>query len=164
MIAVRLVMFSAFDLDAFLPIARQAVGHGVSEKADAEASGAELHNMMCVTGLISGEVEEVDQLFHIAYAIACDERDMPDVVSIAGMPHIWIDCMTRGIRMAIISGSIPGWRDAIRRGCTNVVGLEVRKIYNKIYKDLTDRKLDGIIGVATKRPQQDATFLLEFNE
>lgn len=162
MIAVKLVMFSAFDMNTFLPIARQAVGHGVSARADSEVIGTEAHNMMCVAGLVDGELEDVDQLYSAAYMIASDERDMPDIIQTAGMPHIWVDSQTRGIRVAILAGSIPEWRDAIRRGCSARTAIEVRKVFNRVATDLTQRSLDGILGKTVKRTQSDGTFLLEF--
>ena len=57
MIAVKLVMFSAFDMATFLPIARQVLGRGISGRADSEKLSAESHNMLCVAGLIDGDIE-----------------------------------------------------------------------------------------------------------
>jgi len=163
MSAVQLIMFSAFDMETFLPIARQALGHGVSAKADGQAPCEEVHNMMCVAGLINGEAVDVDHLYYAAYLVACDERDMPDVLSLAGMPHISVDSSTRGLRVAIISGSLPDWRNALRKGCSDGCESSVRKVYNRIYNDLTKRRLDGILGATSRRRQHtDSTFLLEF--
>ena len=162
MIAVQMVMFSGFDLDTFLPIARQALGRGVSAKADNQMLPLELHNMTCVAGLVGGEAGDADLLYSMAYLVAADERDMPAIVQAAGMPHLGVDSQTRGVRVVLISGPMPGWRDALRRGCSAEVGVEVRRVYNLIYKDLTRRSLDGILKVVKRHPQQDATFLLEF--
>ena len=86
---------------------------------------------------------------------------MPDIIQVAGMPHIWVDSKVRGVRAAVLSGSLPAWRDAIYRGCASDVEPEVRKVYNKIYVDLTQRSLDAILGKANRQPQDDDTFLLE---
>lgn len=162
MIAVQLVMFSAYNTDVYLPIARTVIGHGVAARADAENTSDETHNMLCVAGLVDGMIEDVEQLYYAAYCVAADERDMPEIIAIAGLSHIWVDSIERGIRVAIISGSIPCWRDAIRRGCRPGCSSEVRKVYNKIYIDLTQRSLDSILDGAVRRPQEDNTFLLEF--
>ncbi len=162
MIAVHPIMFSTFDLAAYLPIAREALGHGVSGKADAASVCDEIHNMMCTAGLFGGEAADVDHLYFVAYIIACDERDMPDVLSLAGMPHISVESQVRGLRVAILSGSLPEWRNALRKGCGRGCGSEVRKVYNRVANDLTNRGLEGIIGVVERKPQPDSTFLLEF--
>jgi hypothetical protein len=161
MSAVKMIMFSAFDLETFLPIARKALGHGVSSKADAEALSSELHNMLCVSGLIEGSVEDVEDFYSLAYLIAADERDMPSIVQVASMPHIVADSVARGIQAAIIAGPISGWLKAVRKGCDDHVSSEVRKIYNIIYKDLDSRSLCDTLKVRTHQ-QDDSTFLLEY--
>lgn len=162
MIAVQLVMFSAFDMETFLPLARQALGHGLSSKADEHAVTTELHNMMCVANLMNGGPADIINLYNVAYLIAADERDMSGIIQIAGMPHVCVDSITRGVKVAIISGPLSEWQGAIRRGCSEGCELEVRKVYNKVYNDLIRRGLDGILGVADREPQGDSTFLLEF--
>ena len=162
MSVVRLIMFSAFNLAEYLPIARQALGHGVSAKADAGAASDMAHNMMCVAGLIDGEATDVDHLYYAAYLVACDQRDLYDVLSLSAMSQISVESKRRGIRAAILSGSLPEWKAAIQRGCSKGCESEVRKVYNQIYKDLTTHGLGCILGMATERPQTDDTFLLEF--
>lgn len=161
MIAVRLVMFSAFDLDEFLPIVRQALGHGVSGRADSEAITTELHNILCVAGMIDGEPEDVESLYHLAYLIAADDRDMPDILRVCAMPYIVTDSQTRGLQLALVSGPIIRWASAIRRGCIHRVSPEIRQVFNMIYTDLTNRSLEGILGRVRKESQSDGTFLLE---
>ena len=158
MSAVKLVMFSAFDLGTFLPIARQAKGHGVT----GDALSAELHNMLCVAGLIDGDAGDVENFYSLAYLIAADERDMPSIVQIASMPHIITDSVVRGIQAAVISGPLHGWLRAVQIGCRAEVAPEVRKVYNIIYKDLDSRSLCGTLKVKAYQ-QDDSTFLLECN-
>ena len=160
MSAAKLIMFTTFDLDTFLPIARKALGHGVSSKADTEALSDELHNMLCIAGLIEGDVLDVEDFYSLAYLIAADERDMPVIVQVASMPHIVADSVARGVQAAVIAGPLSGWLKAVQKGCSDNVVPEVRKIYNIIYKDLDSRSLCGTLKVRT-RQQDDSTFLLE---
>ena len=162
MIAVKLVMFSAYNTDVYLQIARSVLGHGIATRADAESTSDETHNMLCVAGLVDGMLDDVEQLYYAAYGVAADERDMPEIIQVGGLSHIWVDSTERGVRVAVMSGSLPAWRDAICRGCRPGCGSEVRKVYNKVYIDLTQRSLDSIFEGAVRRPQEDNTFLLEF--
>jgi hypothetical protein len=155
MIAVQLVMFSAFDLDTFLPIARKAKGRGVS----ADAITSEVRNMLCVAGLIEGQVEDVEAFYTLAYLIAVDERDVSEIVQLAGMPHVVTDTVARGIQAVVITGTLHGWYKAVRLGCRASSAPQTRKIYNMIYTDLDKRGLCGTLGV--RKPSGDGTFLLE---
>lgn len=156
--AARLVMFSAFDLGVFLPIARKALGHGIPAS---NALSDELNNMLQVAGLIDGEASDVEAFYSLAYLIAIDERDMPIVIQIAGMPHIVADTVGRGIQAAVIAGPLSTWLKAVKKGCSDDVNHDVRKVYNMIYKDLDSRSLCGILKVK-ERQRDDNTFLLEY--
>jgi hypothetical protein len=160
---VKLIMFSAFDLSTFLPIARQALGHGVSSKADTEALSDELRNMLCIAGLIEGNVTDVEDFYSLSYLIAADERDMPIIIQIASMPHIVSDSVVRGLQVAVVAGPLSGWLKAVQKGCSDNVAPEIRKVYNIIYKDLDSRSLCGTLKVRT-RSQDDSTFLLEYKK
>jgi hypothetical protein len=155
-----MVMFSAFDLETYLPIARQAMGRGVSSSADNARVTEEMRNMMCVSGLVDGA--SVEHLYHAAYLVAADERDMPEIIQIASMPHITADSATRGIQVTIISGSLLSWSQAILRGCAASASVQARNIWNLIHKDLQKRSLCDILEGAKRRPQQDSTYLLEY--
>jgi hypothetical protein len=154
--AVQLIMFSAFDLDTFLPIARKARGKGVS----ADAITPEVRNMLCVAGLIDGEATDVEDFYTLAYLIAVDERDVPEIVQMAGMPHVVTDTVARGIQALIITGSLPKWQRAAKMGCRSCTSPQTRKIYNMIYTDLDKRGLCGALDVY-RSPSGDGTFLLE---
>jgi len=150
-------MYSAFDLDTFLPIAREALGHGVSARADAHSICDEMHNQLAIAGLVGGGQEDVERLYFVAYLIAADERDMPEIIQVASMPHIATPSTTRGLTVAIISGSLPKWRDAVCRGCKTSVSQGTRHVYNLIYKDLEKRALCATLKVDRA---DDGTFLL----
>ena len=157
MSAVKLVMFSDFDLEAFLPIARKALGRGITSQT---ALSAELSNMLSIAGLIDGDANDVESFYSLAYLIAADYRDMPHIIQIASMPHITTSSVARDIQVAVIAGPLSDWIKAVQKGCSSNVGTEVRKTYNIIYKDLDSRSLCDILKVRT-RPQEDSTFLLE---
>jgi len=162
MIAVQMVMFSAFDLETYLPIARQALGRGLSGTADAAQLSDELRNMMCVAALTGDDVTFVEHLYFAAYLVAADERDMPEIIQIASMPHVTTNSATRGVQVSIISGPLTSWAPALLRGCRPDASVEARRVFNLIHKDLDRRSLCGILEGVRRRPRNDETFLLEY--
>jgi hypothetical protein len=150
-------MFSAFDLDTFLPIARKALGRGIS---DDTALTKEVHNMLCIAGLVEGGMDDVEAFYTLAYLIAVDERDVPEIVQLAGMPHIVTDTVARGILAMIITGPLSEWHHAVKRGCRASASPEARKIFNMIYTDLDKRGLNGTL---ERKATDDGTFLLEYH-
>lgn len=161
MSAVQLVMFSNFDLDTFLPIARQAMGRGVAAKADAAGALEEQHNMLCVAGLLDGDEVDVEHLYSLAYLIAADSYDMQGILQVASLPHVVTQSAARGIDVALVSGTLALWCRAVIRGCQRPVESGVRKVFNKIHQDLHNRNLWGIVKYGSKRYLDDTTYLLE---
>jgi len=161
MSAVQLVMFSSFDLDTFLPIARQAMGKGVAGKADAAGALYEQHNMLCVAGLLDGDEIDVEHLYSLAYLIAADSYNMQGILQVASLPHVVTPSSTRGIDVALASGTLALWCRAVVRGCQRSVEPGVRKVFNQIHQDLDNRNLWGILEGGAKRPLDDTTYLLE---
>jgi len=103
-------------------------------------------------------------LTHVSFSvlIAADERDMQDILECcAGMPFVIADTLSRPIQIAVVTGTLAQWRDAVLSGCQQDMELNVRTLFNKVLSLFEAVNLN-VWSDCVRRPASDTvTFLLE---
>ena len=97
-----------------------------------------------------------------AVLIAAEERDLLDILECGGgMPFVQSETISRGIFMAVVSGTLAQWRDAVKAGTTPLVEHNVRWCYCKVKEQFDQNGLGDVWKDFTSKPMNDGTFLLE---
>jgi hypothetical protein len=102
-----------------------------------------------------------EDLLQLGYMIAA----YPDAMSAAlaytgGMPHLYHAGVMRGAVCCVVSGSVKQWMAACNRACCSDALLDVRFIFNRIYRDM-ETKIPRSMFNAKRSDNDDGTFLLE---
>jgi hypothetical protein len=136
------------DFDSFLTACHSALGYSPAESSDSSRRQqsnsdrflsclAALHDRYAPTGLTP------NLLSHVSFSIllACDERDLVEVMECAsGVHFVAADSVARGVMLAVASGTLQQWRDAVVTG-TRREGT-VRLLYNRIISQFESRGLN----------------------
>ena len=135
---VLLIQTPSIDFSTFLGVSRQALDYSPSEIIDAspvERSEAERF-LACLAALKDRNATGIAQvLVHVTFSVlvAADDRDMLDILQIAaGMPFVVTDTMVRGVQLAVITGNLAQWRDAVKVGCTRDSEFNIRACFNRL--------------------------------
>ena len=102
-------------------------------------------------------------LTHVSFSLflAADEGDMIDILqSSAGMPFVMANTMANNVKIAVITGTLAQWRDAVTSGSVPSALTPVRQCFNKIYALFEAVGLDVWTGFRAKSAP-DQTFYLE---
>jgi hypothetical protein len=131
-----LITTPAIDLDKFLVAGHQMTGQTLSAKADKSARTlTDVERFLsCLETLGTGQPSDAFSprlLDHVSFSVLVwgDERDLLDYLQITNMPFVVADTVVRGIQVAIVSGTLGKWRDAIISGLKSHVPPNVREIF-----------------------------------
>ncbi len=163
-----LVNRPSIDFKTFLGLTYQATGRSVSSKADVstrDLSDAERF-ISCLAAIRAPKAAAVfvpSLLTHVSFSLflAADEGDMIDILQAsAGMPFVMAETIANNVKIAVITGTLAQWRDAVTSGSTPSVLMPVRQCFNKIYALFEAAGLDVWTGFRAKSAP-DQTFYLE---
>jgi len=166
--SVAIISEPAIDFATLLGVAQQALGYSPGAKADQvrrEMPDSErlisclsaFHDQAAPAGLTP------NLLSHVSFSIlvVADERDLIDIIEASpGMAIMTADTTHRGVMLAVMSGTLAQWRDAVKTGSHPTAQFNVRSCFCDIMRLFDDRGLsvwkDQII-----KPLPDQTFYLE---
>jgi hypothetical protein len=156
------------DFKTFLGLSYEATGRRLASKADAstrDLSDAERF-ISCLAAIRDPKAAAVfvpSLLTHVSFSLflAADEGDMIDILQAsAGMPFVMAETIANNVKIAVITGTLAQWRDAVTSGSTPSVLMPVRQCFNKIYALFEAAGLDVWTGFRAKSAP-DQTFYLE---
>lgn len=162
-----LITQPSVDFRTFIGLAHQVMGRSPAEAADAcrrELSDAEKF-LSCLASLRDAKVGvglSPYLLSHVSFSafIGADDRDLLDILQCcAGMPFVTAETTVRGAQIAVVTGTLAQWRDAIASGCRKDVEPPVRYCFNRLHGWFTATGLN-VWGDFQIRPAPDHTFLL----
>jgi hypothetical protein len=124
--------------------------------------------MLCVAAMknpgtppTAAACEPYLNLFHAGFIIVVDDRDLSNVLEIAGMPCVAAETVNRDFYMVFIAGNLMQWRSAMLRGCQKDTSIEARHIFNLIYSEFKRVGVAAAFGLSQKENSRDRSFLLE---
>jgi hypothetical protein len=157
------------DFATFLGLCQQALGCSPAATVDAsplQRSDAERF-LACLAALRDRNVSvglAPNLLAHVSFSIlaAADDRDMLDILQAStAMPFVATDTLMRGVQLAVITGTLAQWRDAVKCGCSRNSTPNTRTFFNRVMTLFESAGLSGVWRDFESRPLQDRTFLLE---
>lgn len=155
------------DPPVFLSLCADMLGYTPARAADAAGLTGVLHLLACYTAFRDQHAKptvkagfDIYELLSFGTLFVADDRDMGDLLEIAGLPFILTETRIRGIQSAIVSGNLRQWRVAILRGCQANQSTLIRACYDKLYLAFADLGLADAFG-HRRKDLGDGTFLLE---
>lgn len=136
--AAVLITKPAVDFSTFLKLAEEALGYSPSEVCDkARRPLSESERFLsCLSALKDRNSEaglSPNLLHHVSFSalIACDERDLIEVMEVAsGIHFTTADSLFRGLMIAVASGSLGQWKQAVVAGLR--LGGSIHALYGSI--------------------------------
>lgn len=135
-----LIQQPSIDFTKFLGLSHQALGRSPAKAVDgsrAKHSDAERF-LSCLAALRDPNAPiglSPNLLTHVSFSvfIAADERDLIDILeAAAGMPFVQAETQIQYAHIAIVTGTLAQWRDAVRSGASTQAEPNVRLCFNKI--------------------------------
>ena len=163
-----LVNRPCIDFKTFLGLSIHALGYNPAKKADdCKRDVSDTERFLSCLAAIRDQKNPAglvpNLLTHVSFSVflACEDRDMIDVLQCAaGMSFVVADTVLRGAQVAVITGTLAQWRDAVCNGCKAGAGPEVRNCFNQIHTLFSDSGLDVWTDFRL-RTTPDATYYLE---
>ena len=162
-----LIQTPSIDFRTFIGVTHKALGRNLAASSDAcrrTLSAAE--RFLSCLAAIRDERAPVGLpprlLTHVSFSalIGADDRDMQDILQCcAGMPFVTTETIIRGTQVAVVTGTLAQWRDAIASGCLAGVVPTVRHCFNKLYGLFCSTGLN-VWGEFRTRQASDQTFYL----
>jgi len=162
-----LIQSPAIDFRAFIGLTHKVLGRSPAAVADTshrELSSSEKF-LCCLASLRDAKAGiglPPHLLSHVSFSafVGADERDMLDILQCcSGMPFVAVETNARGVQIAVVTGTLAQWRDAVASGCRPDVEPPVRSCFNKLYGLFTAAGLNVWTDFHT-RQAPDQTFLL----
>lgn len=128
------------DFGAFLGISRDALGYSPAAASDASAkqqSDAERF-LSCLAAMQDEKARAgllPSLLSHVSFSalIIADERDALGIFQASGgMPFVVTETVRRGLLLAVMTGTLAQWRDAVKTGSHPSQEQNIRACYSKL--------------------------------
>lgn len=164
-----LIQQPAIDFGMFLSVSRDALGYNPADASDASArtlSDAERW-LSCLAALQDSEAKAgivPSLLTHVSFSalIVADERDALGIFQASGgMPFVVAETVKRGIVLAVMTGTLAQWRDAVKTGVAMVQPSSIRECYCKLMTLFEDAGLGHVWDRFERKPTLDRLFYLE---
>ncbi len=167
---VILIAQPVVDFTTFLALAHKVLGyspsvnvdHSIVDRSDAErfiSCLAALRDPQAPAGITP------NLLGHVSYSVLMltDERDLIDILeACAGMPVVSSETLSRNVMLAILTGTLAQWRDAIVSGSTRDAEYNVRQTFCQIMSLFEQAGLGKVWKDYQTKPLDDNTFYLEY--
>lgn len=164
---VVLIQQPAIDFATFLGLSHEALGYSPARACDAshrQLSDAERF-LSCLAAVRDSKAPaglSPSLLRHVSFSVlvAADERDLVDILqAAAGMPFVTTSTIRPRVQLAVVTGTLAQWRDAVVSG-TAAEGA-VRACYCKALLVFERAGLSHVWHDFHKRTTPDKLFLLE---
>lgn len=164
-----LIQQPAIDLTTLLGLTHKLLGYSLSAKVDQsrlDPCDAERF-ISCLAALRDPDAPAgitPNLLTHVTYSalIAAEDRDLIDILEAgAGMPFVTAETIQRGIMVAVITGTLAQWRDAVKTGANPSAEYNVRFCYCQIMSLFEKHHLGNLWKDFNRNPLNDNTFYLE---
>lgn len=167
--SVVLIQQPSIDFNTFLGVSHKLLGR--SPAASVDASSRKLTDtekfLACLNSFdkpASTVTLPPHLLKHVTFSVlvGADERDLIDIVEYAAMPFVKAETSVRGVMLAVITGTLDKWRDAVRAGTSPDADYNIRTCYCRI---MTLFEMAGLgqvwSGFSKRHSKNDTLFYLE---
>ena len=165
-----LIVQPNIDFTTFLSLAHKVLGYSPSANVDQsrlDHSDSERF-LSCLAALRDPNAPAgitPNLLGHVSYTVLVlsDERDLIDILEAAsGLPVVTSETLVRNVMLAILSGTLAQWRDAVVSGSSAAAEYNVRATFCKIMALFEQAGLGKVWKDYQTKPLDDNTFFLEY--
>lgn len=137
---VILIQTPKIDFDSFLSMASQSLGFNPAVVAD-KSSKKMVDSERFIWILQS--MKDIDTLrvrdyffehINISAMFLSLTDDLLEIAEICVMPHISTTTLRRDVSLAVITGNLKQWREAMTIGCSKDVSLTIGTLFTEIYQ------------------------------
>ncbi|MEN6365653.1 MAG: hypothetical protein ABFC88_02430 [Thermoguttaceae bacterium] len=134
-----LITTPAIDFTKFLSLTYEAMGYSIASTAD--SSGLKMVDtakfLYCLAALKneSAEIITANLLCHLSFSILviAEERDLLEILEMtSGMSFVRAETTAVNVDIAVITGTLLQWKDAVVSGTSEATAPTVRTCYSKI--------------------------------
>ncbi len=135
-----LILTPAVDFGTFLGLAREALGYSPAEVLDgSRRQCCETERYLTCLAALRDRKAGVGLAPHLLPNVSCailaaaDERDLLEILQVAaGMPFVIAETRMRGVQLAVITGTLAQWRDAVLAGAKSEHSINLRHFFNRV--------------------------------
>ena len=138
LVETALIVGPAIDFTTLLSLAHEALGYdiaGVADTSPRKLSDAEKF-LICLAGLKDESAEVTSNLLsHVSFSVLviAEERDLLDILErTSGMAYVRAETKARDVNVAVLSGTLAQWRNAVASGTDETTSVTVRTCFSKI--------------------------------
>ncbi len=169
-VEAALITVPSIDFTTLLSLTHGALGYNIADNADAshrKLADAEKF-LSCLAALKEDGGEITPNLLpHVSFTllILADERDLLDILERAsGMSFVRADTTAPGVSLAVVTGALGQWKEAVASGVGEAATPAVRICYSKILLLFDRAGLTAVWNDFERRPAPDHSgFLLEYH-
>lgn len=163
-----LIQQPAVDFGTFLSLSREALGYSPADASDGTARElSDAERFLSCLAAMRDEKAAVGLapalLNHVSFSamIVADDRDALDIFQAAGMPFVVVETVKRGILLAVMTGTLAQWRDAVKTGTALNQQVNTRACYCKLMVIFEQAGLGNVWQNFDRKPSTDRLFYLE---
>jgi len=165
--SVILISKPSVDFHIFIGLSHRALGRSPAAPSDAcRRPLSEAERFLSCLAALRDEHAPVGLsphlLTHVSFSalIGADDRDMLAILELcATMPFVAVETIVRAVQVAVVTGTLAQWKEAVASGCSKGVSTPVRHCFNKLHGLFVAAGLDVWRDFAS-RIIPDQTFLL----
>lgn len=165
-----LIVQPNIDFTTFLGLAHKVLGYSPSTNVDqSRLDHADAERFIsCLAALRDPSAPAgitPNLLGHVSYSVflLTDERDLIDILEAAsGLHVVTADTLVRNMMLAVVSGTLAQWRDAVASGATPAAEHTVRALFCQIMSLFEGAGLGKVWKDFQTKPLDDNTFYLEY--
>ena len=136
---IVLLQSPLIDFDTLLTVAQQALGYNVAsavdaspvKRADAErflSCLATMQDRRAKPGLAPHLLSHVS----LSVLLIADEDGFVEILEVCEMPFVCVPTVSKNVSLAVISGTLAQWREAIERGSSQQQSTETRVAFDRV--------------------------------
>jgi len=139
--SVILISKPSVDFRTFIGLGQKALGRSPAAPSDAcrrPLSEAERF-LSCLAAMRDDHAPvglSPHLLTHVSFSalIGADDRDMLAILELcATMPFVVVETIVRTVQVAVVTGTLAQWKEAVASGCSKGVSTPVRHCFNKLH-------------------------------
>ncbi|MDE1971295.1 MAG: hypothetical protein KGI50_07015 [Patescibacteria group bacterium] len=158
------------DLPKLLQLCKEVLGHSVSRNIDAKAiQNLTLKHLSALSEILDEEsnfdtlLSDVGLLadqYHITIGLIIEDQIYIDLLHYRHLHIVGNDTKRRGVKLAIVTASLRGWRDSVIDGCNENITPDIRDVFTEIYNLLVSEDLGRLWLRYVRKRSTDGTMIL----
>ena len=165
---VLIIQKPSIDFNSFLSVVSQVLGRNpaeVSDKLSKKMTDSE-RLVMCFQAMKNNSFKCQDHFLkhiNVSVMLLALEADLLEVMEIcSGMPLVSTITLRRDVGLAILTGTVLQWREAVTVGCSKDVSMTVGALFTATYQAFVKDGFGFVWSQYSVKPAPHGQLLLEY--